>query len=168
MEFIVLILLGAILITYGWYWGGVTESRSTAVAVGGLSLVLGGIAIFNPGEADVIVWAVAGLTAVFGLLAAASAYWEQSPDRTLGLYSLLLAVAALLSVGADVNATDNLNTLGIAGLILAGVFALVFVAGALVPGTRAFRSLIGWVMLVAGAVVAFLGYAEAIGISVGT
>ncbi|GMQ86055.1 MAG: hypothetical protein BMS9Abin07_1627 [Acidimicrobiia bacterium] len=42
----------------------------------------------------------------------------------------------------------------------------MFVAVALVPGTRAFRSVIGWVML--EAVVAFPGYAEAIGVSIGT
>lgn len=163
MEALIYILLGAILVTYGWYWGGVTESRSTAAATAVPAAILAGATVFNPAGADTTVWALGGLSAIFGTLVALSAYWETAIDRTLGLYSLFFAVAVALVAAGFATAGNAVGSL--AAIVLAGVFALIFISAALVPGVRGFRAFVGWVTLVAGALVAFLGFVPALGVA---
>ena len=57
------LIVGAILATYGWYWGGVTEARTSAYAMGTGSIILGLFAAFN--AAAVPAWALFALGAMF-------------------------------------------------------------------------------------------------------
>jgi hypothetical protein len=166
MAELTLVLLGAILVSLGWYWGGVTDSRTTAVATAIPALLLTGVTIFTAAAASpaVAVWGLAGLSAVLGGLVAATTNWEIGGDRTLGLYSLFFALASGLAAGALVREAGQLTTAGLGALIVAIVAGLIFISGALIPAVRGFRSFVGWVTLVLGAVVAFLGFAPSLGI----
>ncbi len=164
MEELIFVLLGAILVTYGWYWGGVTESRSTGVATGIPAAILGGIVIF--GSADIWVTAVAAVGATFGALVAFGALWETAADRTQGLFALLAALVAVLSVAALLTPSGaEFETNTFAYLVLAVAWAFVFISAGLTPGERGFRNFVGWLVLIAGAVVAFMGYAPALEIT---
>ena len=90
-----LVLLGAIFVTYGWYWGGITEARTTAYAVGATSLILAFTASFQ-GASSVTAGSLVALGAVFGLLAAANAWNESAQDRTYGLFALFFVNAQYL------------------------------------------------------------------------
>lgn len=158
------VILGAILVTYGWYWGGVTEARTSAYAMGTGSIILGLFAAFNP--AAVPTWSLFAIGAMFGMLATANAWNESTQDRTYGLFALFLTVVAVLSVFADANINGDLTDAGLGGLVLAAVTALHFIAAALVPANKGFKGLVGWITLIGGAFLAFLGFAESIGSSI--
>lgn len=158
------VLLGGILVTYGWYWGGVTEARTSAYAMGTGSIILGLFAAFNP--AAVPAWSLFAIGAMFGMLATANAWNESSQDRTYGLFALFVAVAALLGVAADNEAFGQMTDYGLGALVLAGVTIMHFISAALVPANKGFKGLVGWVTLIGGAFLAFLGFAESIGSSI--
>jgi hypothetical protein len=163
MEAVVLIVLGAILATYGWYWGGVTDGRTTAIGVGAGASILAGLSVFRPGDASTAVWSIAALGAVMGGLAAIGAYAERRTDRTAGLFGLYFGLAAALAAGT-LGVANDFGAFGIASVLLAVVAGLVFVAGALVPQSRGYRAFVGWVMLVAGAAIGLLGYLPGLGV----
>ncbi len=163
MEELIFVLLGAILVTYGWYWGGVTESRTTGVATGVPALILAGVVIFDTPPVEVA--AVAGVGAVFGVLVALSALWETAADRSLGLFALFAALVTILTIAAISNATEQFETNSLAYVGLAVAWGLVFVSAALTPENRPFRNLVGWILLGAGALVAFMAYAPALEIT---
>ena len=94
-----LVLLGAIFVTYGWYWGGISEARTTAYAVGFISLILGLTAAFQ-GSVSVTAGSLVALGAAFGVLAAANAWNESAQDRTYGLFALFFALGAFMAVAA--------------------------------------------------------------------
>lgn len=158
------VTLGAILVTYGWYWGGVTEARTSAYAMGTGSVILGLFAAFNP--TAVPAWSLFALGSMFGMLATANAWNESTQDRTYGLFALFFAVAALLGVAADNEAAGQLTDYGLGALILAVVAALHFISAALVASNKGFKSFVGWITLIGGAFLAFLGFAASIGSSI--
>ncbi len=158
------VILGAILVTYGWYWGGVTEARTSAYAMGTGSIILGLWAAFNP--AAVPAWSLFAIGAMFGVLATANAWNEATEDRTYGLFSLFFSVSALLGVAADNEAFGELTDYGLGALVLAVVLFAHFISAALVPSNKGFRALVGWVTLIGGAFIAYLGFAESIGGSI--
>lgn len=158
------ITLGAILVTYGWYWGGVTEARTSAYAMGTGSVILGLFAAFNP--AAVPAWSLFALGSMFGMLATANAWNESAQDRTYGLFALFFAAAALLGVAADNEAFGEMTDYGLGALILAVVAVLHFIAAGLVPSNKGFKAFVGWVTLIGGAFLAFVGFAESIGSSI--
>lgn len=157
------VLLGAILVTYGWYWGGITEARTSAYAMGTGSFILGLFAAFN--AAAVPAWSLFALGAMFGVLATANAWNESAQDRTYGMFALFFAVAALFGVAADNEAFGEMTDYGLGAMILAVTALLHFISAALVPANKGFKSLVGWVTLAAGAFLAFIGFAESIGSS---
>lgn len=158
------VTLGAILVTYGWYWGGVTEARTSAYAMGTGSVILGLFAAFNP--AAVPAWSLFAIGAMFGILATANAWNESAQDRTYGLFALFFAFAALLGVAADNNANGTMTDPGLGALVLAVVGVLHFISAALVASNKGFKAFVGWVTLIAGAFIAFIGFAASIGSSI--
>lgn len=158
------VLLGSILVTYGWYWGGVTEARTSAYAMGTGSVILGLFAAFNP--AAVPAWSLFAIGATFGMLATANAWNESTQDRTYGLFALFFAFVALLGVAADNEAFGEMTDYGLGALILAVVATLHFIAAALVPSNKGFKAFVGWITLGGGAFLAFVGFAASIGSSI--
>ena len=155
---IALILLGGVFVTYGWYWGGVTEARTTAYAVGALSFLLGLSYAFQ-GADSVTGGALLALGAVFGFLAMFNAWNETSQDRTYGFFALFLAFGAFMAVAADLEANTDMTDFGLAALIVGITLLMHFISAALTPATKGFKALVGWVTLIAGAVIAYIGYA---------
>lgn len=161
-----LVLLGAIFVTYGWYWGGITEARTTAYAVGFISLILGFTAAFQ-GSGSVTAGSLIALGAVFGLLAAANAWNESAQDRTYGLFALFFALGAFMGVAADNTANGEMTDYGLAALIVGIVLVMHFISAALVPTTKGFKAFVGWATLGGGVALAYIGYAfEAFGSTV--
>lgn len=158
------VTLGAILVTYGWYWGGVTEARTSAYAMGTGSIILGLFASFNP--AAVPAWSLFAIGAMFGILATANAWNESAQDRTYGMFALFFAIAALMGVAADNEAFGQMTDYGLGALVLSAVALLHFISAALVPSNKGFKGLVGWFTLIGGAFIAFLGFAESIGSSI--
>ena len=160
-----LVLLGAILVTYGWYWGGVTESRTTAYALGVASFILALTFAFS-GGGDVVGGSWWALGAIFGFLAAANAWNESSQDRTYGMFALLFGVVAFFSYVylADAGAAAQY---GYAALLLGIVLLLHFISAGLVADNRGFKAFVGWMTLIAGAALVFFGFAEALGVDFG-
>jgi len=160
-----LVLLGAILVTYGWYWGGVTESRTTAYALGLASFILALTFAFS-GGGDVVGGSWWALGAIFGLLAAANAWNESSQDRTYGMFALLFGVVAFFSYVylADAGAAAQY---GYAALLLGIVMLLHFISAGLVADNRGFKAFVGWMTLIAGAALVFFGFAEALSVDFG-
>ena len=158
------VLLGSILVTYGWYWGGVTEARTSAYAMGTGSILLGLYAAFNPESIEV--WSLFAVGAGFGILATANAWNESTQDRTYGMFALLFGFVAILVVAADNDAAGQLTDAGVGALVLTGIAFLHFVSAALVPANKGFKALAGWITLGGGAFLVFLGFADAIGTSI--
>ncbi len=160
------VTLGAILVTYGWYWGGVTEARTSAYAMGAGSVVLILYAAFHGGAVDA--WSLFAVGGMFGLLATANAWNESAQDRTYGLFALFFALVALLVVAADseASASGDLTDFGLGALVIATVMVLHFISAALVPTVKGFKNFVGWVTLIGGVFIAFLGFADSIGSSV--
>ena len=153
-----LVLLGAIFVTYGWYWGGISEARTTAYAVGALSLILGLTAAFQ-GSDSVVAGSLVALGAVYGLLATANAWNESAQDRTYGLFALFFALGAFMAVAADLNNNDTLTDFGLAAVIIGIILVMHFISAALVPATKGFKAVVGWLTLIAGVVIAYIGFA---------
>lgn len=162
-----LILFGATAIGLGWFWGGVTEARTTAVWTGIPAILLSGIVIFSAAASSptLPVWAFAAAAAILAGLVAAEIGWGVIGDRSLGLYALFFAAAAALVVGGLAIEADEFTIQALGALIAAGIGALIFIASALLPHVKGFRNFAGWAILVAGAVVAFLGFAPSLEIT---
>lgn len=164
MDLVTLVLIGAALVMLGWYWGGVTDSRTTVVATGVPAALLLGVAIFSAaaGKTPALpIWAMAGSLAVWAGLMAATTRWEISSDRTLGLYSLFVVLVTLLAAGALVRS----NVLeAVAAVILAIDAILIFITSGVIPAVRGFRMFVGWITLIVGAVVTIIGFAPAFGL----
>ena len=155
------VILGAILATYGWYWGGVTESRTSAYAMGAGSLMLAFAFAFSGGSWDVVTGSVFAFGAIYGFLATANAWNESSQDRTYGLFALLFGVVALFGYSVAVDA-DLPGQFGLGSLAIAGAMALHFISAALVPTNKGFKAFVGWVTLGVGVALIYFGFAEAL------
>ncbi len=156
-----LVLIGAIFVTYGWYWGGVTEARTTAYAVGAASLLLGfGFAFGEVGAGGVAFGSLAALGAVYGLLATANAWNESAQDRTYGLFALFFGLAAFLGMAADLEGGGDLTDAGLAALLIGATLVLHFISAALVPVNKGFKALVGWVTLLVGVFIVVIAFAE--------
>lgn len=158
---VALVAIGAILVTYGWYWGGVTESRTTAYALGALAFMLG-LAFSFGAATDVVAGTLVAFGAVFGFLAAANAWNESAQDRTFGMFALLFAIVSFFGYMFFVDNSAP-GQYSIAALLAVVVFALIFISAALVHHNRGFKQLVGWVTLGAGLVLIYFGFAEALG-----
>ncbi len=160
---VALVLLGAIFVTYGWYWGGVTESRTTAYALGAAAFMFGLWFAFSGGAGgDAVAGSMLGFGAIYGFLAASNAWNESAQDRTYGMFALLFGIVALFGYMyfADAHAAGQYGY----GALLAGVvFVLHFISAALVPANRGFKNFVGWLTLIAGAALVFFGFAYAMG-----
>lgn len=162
MANLAFIILGAILVTYGWYWGGVTEARTSAYAMGFGSFILGFLAAFNLSD-NPAAWSLAALGAVFGILATANAWNESDQDRTYGWFALFFALTAIFGFMAENEALGENTEIGAGALVLAGMLVLHFIAAALIPANRGFKAFVGWLTLVAGVVLAYFGFAAQLG-----
>lgn len=161
-----LILWGAAAASLGWYWGGVTEARTSWVPIGVSGLVLAGITIFGtgaPAEGTLPVWAFAAVSAIGAGLAAAEVGWGVVSDKTLGFYALLFAAAAGLSTAGIAKAADEFTIEALGTLLAAIGGAIVFIGGALMP-SKTFRVVMGWLLVLGGFGVGFLGFARSIGV----
>lgn len=158
METITLTLLGVILITNGWYWGGVTEGRTTGIATGLAAVILAVAAAFNIPQLAPEVAVLAGLGAVFGGMVALDAYTETTNDRTLGLFSLALVVAAALVLAAILATTGAFTLVALGTVFVATAWLLIFISEGLIPQVEAFRRFAGWTTLILGAAVLFIGF----------
>lgn len=161
-----LVILGAVLATYGWYWGGVTESRTSAYAMGAGAFLLGLTFAFTGGGGDIVTGSFWALGAIFAFMATANAWNESSQDRTYGMFALLFGVVALFAYSGFAEGTPA--QYGYAALILGATLILHFISAALIPDNKGFKGLIGWVTLAAGVALVVFGYADVIGIDFGT
>jgi hypothetical protein len=170
-----LILVGALTATLGWGWAGMAASRAAWVATGVPALLLAGITIFAvlagsneaafpKGESEfVAVWSFGAVAAILGGVAASMGAWGVASDLAFGFYAFFFAAAGGLSTAAyAAAASGGFNILALGMLIAAVTGLLVFLSAALVPGARGLRSVLGWLLVVAGICVAFLGYAPLI------
>lgn len=160
---VALIVLGAILVTYGWFWGGVTEARTTAYALAAASFMLALWFGFSGGAGgDAVGGTTVAFAAIFGFLAAANAWNESAQDRTFGMFALLFAIVSFFGfMYFSDNSAPGQYTY--AALVLVIVFGLIFISAALVHHNRGFKNVVGWVTLAAGLVLLWFGFAEALG-----
>jgi hypothetical protein len=160
---ITLILLGAVLVTYGWYWGGITESRTTAYALGVGALLLGLTFAFTGGAGgDAIGGSLWAYGAIFAFLAAANAWNESSQDRTYGMFALLFAVVAFFGF-MYFSDNDAPGQYTLSALLLVATFFLHFVSASLVADNRGFKATVGWLTLGVGFVLVYFGFADVLG-----
>lgn len=157
-----LVLFGAAAAGLGWYWTGLTQAKTSSVAIGAPGLVLLGLAIFDSPD-SLPVWAYAATTVGFIALAAAMAYWGIGHDTTLGFFALFYTMAAALSTAGYSNAADEFNIYSLALLVSTLAGALVLLTAMSLPGTA--RKVAGWFLVMAGFGVAFLAYAPSINVS---
>ena len=164
MIHISLVLWGVAAATLGWYWAGVAEGRTSWVPLAGVATLLTGISAFAPGDTSISVWAFAGVTAVGAALAAAETGWGIVSDRTLGFASL--AGAGVFALCCASWARETHFDIVALGLLVAAVGAgLAFVASALVPPSMVFRRLLGWMLVLAGFGVGFIGFAPSLNVN---
>jgi len=159
---VALVVIGAILVTFGWYASGITESRTTAYALGAGAFLLGLWFAFGGISDDVALSSFVAFGAIFGLLAAANAWNEAAQDRTFGMFALLFAIVSFFGYMylTDIEAVGQYS---LAALILGIVLALHFISASLIAANRGFKQLVGWVTLFAGAVLVYFGFAEVLG-----
>ena len=161
-----LVVWGVAAATIGWYWAGVAEGRTSWVPLAGAALVLAGITVFAAGDTPISVWGFAAVSAAGAGLAAAETGWGVVSDRTLGFYSLAAAGAYALSCASwakDTGPGGHFDILAL-GLLLTSVGAgLAFIASTLVPPSMVFRRVLGWMLVLAGFGVGFIGYAPSLG-----
>ena len=163
-----LLMFGLSAATLGWYWAGVSEGRTSWVPLAGASAVLTGITVFTAGDTAISVWGFAAIAAVGSGLAAAEVGWGVVSDRTLGFFSLAAAGAYALSCASWAKASGpgghfDIEALGL--LIAAVTAALAFVASTFVPPSMVFRRVLGWMMVLAGFGIGFIGYAPSLNVN---
>jgi hypothetical protein len=116
------------------------------------------------------VWAFAGVTAAGAALAAAETGWGIVSDRTLGFASLAGAGVYALCCASWAKGTGPGGHFDIValGLLIAAVGAgMAFVASAIVPPSMVFRRVLGWMLVLAGFGVGFIGFAPSLNVNVG-
>ncbi len=144
------VLLGAVMVAYGWYLAGLAESKTTGLIAGTAAIGLVGGALWGSPGVELstlfLLWGIfAALVAVVGL-------WEFE-TRALGFYALFLTIASLfyliLFLGASVAGL-------LVSLIAAVCFVLLFFQ--LTPPFPALQRINGYLFLVSGALVALVGF----------
>jgi hypothetical protein len=161
-----LVVWGLAAATLGWYWAGVAEGRTSWVPLAGAAVVLGGVTVFAAGDTPISIWGFSAVAAAGAGLAAAETGWGVVSDRTLGFYALAAAGAFALSCASyakDSGPGGHFDILALGLLIAAIGAALAFVAAALVPPSAVFRRVLGWLLVLAGFGVGFIGYAPSLG-----
>jgi len=167
---VALVVWGVAAATLGWYWAGVSEGRTSWVPLAGASAILTGITVFAAGDTPIAVWGFTAVAAAGAALAAAEVGWGIVSDRTLGFYSLAAAGAFALSCASwakDTGPGGHFDILALGLLITAIGAAMAFVAAALVPPSMVFRRVLGWMIVLAGFGVGFIGYAPSLGVNFG-
>ena len=163
-----LVLWGLAAATIGWYWAGVAEGRTSWVPLAGVAAILAGIAVFAAGDTPISVWAFAAVAGAGAGLAAAEVGWGVVSDRTFGLYALAAAGVFALCCASWSKATGpggHFDILAL-GLLLAAVgAALACLAATLIPPSMVFRRVLGWLMVLAGFGVGFIGFAPSLGVN---
>ena len=167
--------MGALRATLGWGWAGMAASRAAWVATGVPALLLAGITIFavlaGSNEAAfprsesefVAVWTFGAVAAVLGGVASSMGAWGVASDLAFGFYAFFFAAATGLSTAAYAVASSSGFDILALGLLIAAVAGLlVFLSAAIVPGARGLRGVSGWLLVLAGLGIAFLGYAPLI------
>jgi hypothetical protein len=163
-----LVVWGIAAATLGWYWAGVSEGRTSWVPLAGAGVVLAGITVFAAGDTPISVWAFAGVSAAGAGLAAAETGWGVVSDRSLGFYALAAAGAYALSCASwakDSGPGGHFDIIALGMLIAAIGAALAFVAATLVPPSMVFRRVLGWLLVLAGFGVGFIGYAPSLNVN---
>ncbi len=161
-----LVVWGAFAAMLGWHWAGVTEGRTSWVPIAGASVVLAGVTIFAAGDTPIAVWGFAAVASAASALAAAEVGWGIVSDRTFGLFSVVAAGAYGLSSATwakDTGPGGHFDILALGLLVTAVGAAVAFVAATLVRGTE-FRRVAGWLLVLAGFGVGFIGYAPALSV----
>jgi hypothetical protein len=160
-----LVVWGLAAATLGWYWAGVSEGRTSWVPLAGAGAVLTGITVFAAGDTPIAVWGFAAVAAAGSSLAAAEVGWGIVSDRTFGFFALAAAGAFALSCASYAKAPGHFDILALGLLIAAIGAAMAFVAAALVPPSMVFRRVLGWMLVLAGFGVGFIGYAPSLNVN---
>jgi hypothetical protein len=163
-----LLVFGLAAATLGWYWAGVSEGRTSWVPLAAASVILAGITVFAAGDTPISVWGFAAVASGGAALAAAEVGWGIVSDRTLGFYSLAAAGAFALSCASwakDTGPGGHFDILALGLLLTAVAAAMAFVASALVPPSMIFRRVLGWMMVIAGFGIGFIGYAPSLNVN---
>lgn len=163
-----LVVFGLVAATLGWYWAGVAEGRTSWVPLAGGAAVLVGITVFAAGDTPIAVWGFAAVAGAGAALAAAEVGWGVVSDRTFGFYALAATGAFALSCASWAKAGGpggHFDILAL-GLLLAAVgAAMAFIAATLVPPSLIFRRVLGWLLVLAGFGIGFIGYAPSLNVN---
>jgi hypothetical protein len=163
-----LVVWGVGAATLGWYWAGVAEGRTSWVPLAGAGAVLTGITIFAAGDTPIAVWGFAAVSAAGFGLAAAETGWGVVSDRSFGFYALAAAGAYALSCASWAKAGGpggHFDIIALGLLIAAVGAAMAFIAATLVPPSMVFRRVLGWLLVLAGFGVGFIGYAPSLNVN---
>jgi hypothetical protein len=163
-----LVVFGVVAATLGWYWAGVSEGRTSWVPLAGGAVVLAGITVFAAGDTPIAVWGFSAVAAAGAGLAAAEVGWGVVSDRTFGLFSLAATGAFALSCAswAKSGGPGGHFDIQALGLLLAAIgAALAFLAATLVPPSVVFRRVLGWLLVLAGFGIGFIGYAPSLNVN---
>jgi len=184
MEVIFLIVLPAVLWAQSWYFLDLyTNTRTLGMIAAVVAIVLGGMVVFAGGSYSALGGAPADIGAVLGAFIAlwaiyaaivAAVHLGGFDERTLGLYSLFLAIVSILYVvyffaGGEVlgGAKEGVLThwpMGIVSIALAVFAGLVFFH--LAPPYPRLRFITGWYTLVISIVIALLGGLVILGVEI--
>ncbi len=162
-----LLVFGLATATLGWYWAGVSEGRTGWVPLAASAVVLAGITTFAAGDTPISVWGFAAVGAAASGLAAAEVGWGIVSDRTLGLVALAAAGAFALSCASwakDTGPGGHFDVQAL-GLLVASVGAALAFVAALVPPAAAARRALGWLLVLAGFGLGFIGYAPSLNVN---
>ncbi len=173
MESFVFIVIGAVLFAQGWNLIRVVDLRTVgflagAGAIGILGVItIGDIPMASDGISMAVAVSMAVLLAMYAAVLAAVGLWDFD-SRTLGLYSLFLAIVVLvLGVGVYIGLIEDANleisdaeiVLGVGMLILAALFGMLFIT--LVPPLRrTYQTITGYCVLAGASVVTLLGLVD--------
>ena len=170
MEVIFLMVLPAVLWAQSWYFLDLySNTRTLGVISATAAIVLGGLVIFSGSMTALSTFVL--LWAIYAAVASA-VYLGGTDERTLGLYSLFLAVVTVLYVifflaGADVLQGTSVLVhwpMGIASIALAVFGGLAFFLMA--PPYPGIRYITGWYTLVISIGMAVMGGLVVLGASV--
>ena len=144
------ILLGAVMVAYGWHLAGFAESKTTGMIAGTAAIGLVGEAIWGSTEVELSTLFL--LWGIYAALAAAMGLWEFE-TRAVGFYALFLAIASLLYLilflGSSVSGL-------LVSFIVAVCFALLFFQ--LTPPFPVLQRITAYFFLVGGALVTLSGF----------
>lgn len=166
MEPFIFIIIGAVLFVHGWNLIRVVDLRTVGFLAAAAAIGLSALVLLQETErvtdaSDSSITALAVLLALYAAVLAAVGLWDFDV-RTLGLYAIFLAVAMVgyTVYFFDILATSDtglISTLGgVVTLVLAIVFALLFVAY-VPPLRRTYQTVVGYFFLIGAAVVAIVG-----------